>query len=349
METKPKRKATRRIKKFDFSSDAATVSLVGEAVGGAANGYTTLLTKSNKQVSEDFIRKASEITVTMEITEYLRRFFGMWGTDAELLARSLGFTTAGMEKAQVEMQEEMLEENEPAEYPDWDSKPGDKDYEKWMNEKLQSIQVMKQLYTAENIEDALLSVSEEDYIKFLQDQEVVEKALLELDSNSAKAVGEASTNVDVENGGGTSPVAKQKEKGKKMTDKVQVVEQEVEVIAKSEFDSIQKAFEVQQEELKKALELVNDLQKEKQEAIYKSRAKSLSDAFKDQAKAEVVMKAIRADISEEEFAAVVKAVSEVTAQIEKSEMFKEIGASAEDTSDKVDPLTRLIKAKYNKE
>lgn len=352
MENKPKRKATRRIKKFDFSDEKATVSLVGESVGGPANGYTTLLTKSNKQVSEEFLRKASEITVTMEITEYLQRFFGIWERDAELLARSLGFTTKGMEKAQVEMQEEELEANQPAEYPSWDDEPGDEKYEKWINEKLQSISVMKNLYTTENLEDALMQVSEEDYIAFLQDQEVVEKALLKLESESVeKSAGDATSDniVHEVKGGDKTPVVKQKEKGKvNMTDKVQTIEQEVEVIAKSEFESIQKAFEAQKEELQKALDLVNELKKEKQEAIAKARSAALTDAIKDQAKAEVILKAMRQDVTEDEFVAVVKALADMTAQIEKSEMFSEKGVSTEEESVKEDPLTRLIKSKYSK-
>jgi len=40
-----KQKATKKITKFDMSADDATISLVGPAVGGAANGFVTLLPK----------------------------------------------------------------------------------------------------------------------------------------------------------------------------------------------------------------------------------------------------------------------------------------------------------------
>ena len=49
LENKPKRKVTRKIKKFDFSDENATVSLVGESVGGSANGWQTLITKCSVQ------------------------------------------------------------------------------------------------------------------------------------------------------------------------------------------------------------------------------------------------------------------------------------------------------------
>lgn len=332
MENKLKRKATRRIKKFDFSEDDATVSLVGPAVGGAANSYSTLLTKSNKQVSEEFLRKASEITVTMEITEYLRRFYNLWYEDAEILARSLGFTTAEMDY------KEKREEEEHEDY-----------YEKMIEEKLSSIKVMKQLHEADNLEDTLMSISEEEYIQFLQDQEVVEKALLQLDSESVKAEEEASTkNVDVEKSGEgkTSVVKRKKKEDKPMTEKVQVIEQEVEVIAKSQFDEIQKAFDAQKVELQKALDLVNELKKEKQEAIAKARKQQLAEVAGD--KAEVLFKAC-GEADEQVFADVIKALGEMKSQVEKSKMFDEIGAAVEEETVKEDPLNRLIKAKYNKQ
>jgi len=348
MENKPKRKATRRIKKFDFSDENSTVSLVGDAVGGAANSYTTLLTKSNKQVSEEFLRKASEITVTLSITEYLQRFFGLLRTDAELLARSLGFTTEGMEKAEIERKEDALEANEPPEYPDWDQEPGNKKFEEWINYKLKSISVMKQLHKAENIEDELLGISEEDYIQFLQDQEVVEKALLKLDSESAKAEDEASTkNVDVEKSGeGKTSVVKQKKKeSKPMTEKVHVIEQEVEVIAKAKFDEIQKAFDAQKEELQKALDLINELKKEKQEAIAKARKQQLAEVAGD--KAEVLFKAC-GEASDEVFAEVIKALGEMKAQVEKSKMFEEVGASVEETVNE-SPIAKALQARLAKQ
>lgn len=329
MENKPKRKATRRIKKFDFSDENSTVSLVGEAVGGAANSYSTLLTKSNKQVSEEFLRKASEITVTMEITEYLRRFYSIWYEDAEVLARSLGFVTAEMERK---------EKREDEDY-----------YEKMIEEKVSSIKVMKQLHESKNIEEELLNISENDYIQFLQDQEVVEKALLQLDSESVKTEDEASTkNVDVEKSGeGKTSVVKQKKKeSKPMTEKVQVIEQEVEVIEKSQFDEIVKAHKDTQEQLQKALDLVNELKKEKQEAIAKARKEQLVEVAGD--KAEVLFKAC-GEATDEIFAEVVKALGEMKAQVEKSKMFEEVGASVEEDTTTESPIAKALQARLAKQ
>lgn len=361
LENKPKRKVTRKIKKFDFSDENATVSLVGESVGGSANGWQTLITKSDKKYSEEFLQKASQITVTMSINEYLQRFFGIWcSSDQELLARSLGFTTEGMDKAVVEQQEEMLDANEPPEMPNcWESEPGDTEYEKWINYKLQSIQVMKSLFEADNIEKAILDLSEEDYLQVLQDQEFVEKAFVEIDKacadkgkkpvkkNSTANAEDTSTNVDVEKVEGNASVVKNKNKEKSMTKEVQVIEQEVEVIAKAQFDEIQKAFESQQVELQKALDLVKQFEAEKKEAIAKSRKEQISKACGKHA--DVIFKAV-GECEEETFVEVVKALAEMQELIEKSALFQEQGASVSDGEvNEESSLAKVIKAKYSKQ
>lgn len=352
-ENKTKRRVKRNIKKFDFSDENSTVSLVGPSVGGAANSYITLVTKSNKNVSEEFLQKASQIAVTMSINEYLQRFFGIYCTaDQELLARSLGFTTEGMDKAILEQQEEMLEEQEPPEQPNcWEDEPGDSKYEKWINYKLQSIQVMKALFDAENIEEAIINLSEEDYLQVLQDQEVVEKAFVEIDKackgkgtkpvkkNSTANAGDNSTNnVDVEIGGEQSPVIKNKNKENSMTEKVEVVE-------KAQFEAIQKQLEDQKVELEKAVALVKQYEDEKKEAIAKARKEQVTKACGKHA--EVIFKAV-GECEEETFVAVVKALAEMNELVEKSALFQEQGASVSDGEvNQESSLAKVIKAKYS--
>lgn len=350
IENKPKRRATRKIKKFDFSDKNATVSLVGPSVGGAANSYITLVTKSNKNVSEEFLQKASQITVTMSINEYLQRFFGIYCTaDQELLARSLGFTTEGMDKAILEQQEEMLEEQEPPEQPNcWEDKPGDSKYEKWINYKLQSIQVMKALFDAENIEEAIINLSEEDYLQVLQDQEVVEKALEAIEKNSTANAGDNSTNnVDVEIGGEQSPVIKNKNKENSMTKEVQTIEQTVEVVEKAQFEAIQKQLEDQKVELEKAVALVKQYEAEKKEAIAKARKEQITKACGKHA--EVIFKAV-GDCEEETFVAVVKALAEMNELVEKSALFQEQGASVSDGEiNEESPIAKALQARLAKQ
>lgn len=341
IENKPKRKVTRKIKKFDFSDESATVSLVGESVGGGANGWQTLITKSKKNVSEEFLKKASQVTITLEIAEYLRRFFGLWYEDAEILARSLGFTTA-------EMEHEAMEE-----------KMGDMEmsYKDYIQEKVASIKVMKSLFDSENIEKAVLDLSEEDYLKILQDQEIVEKAFVEIDKackgkgikpvkkNSSANAGDASTNVDVENSEGNTSVIKNNKGSKPMTQEVQTIEQQVEVIAKAKFDEIQKSLSDTQVELQKALDLVKKFETEKKEAIAKARKEQLNKACGKHS--EVIFKAC-GEIEEELFVEVVKALADMQETIEKSALFQEQGASVDGQDSSESPIAKALKARLAK-
>lgn len=327
-----KRKATRKIKKFDFSDENATVSLVGPLVGGPAVGYTTLLTKSNKQVSEEFIKKASQVTVTLEITEYLKRFFGLWYEDAEILARTLGFTTAEMDD-----QEEDKAEGETG---NW--------YEDYINARVGSVSVMKQLYHSQDINKSLVDVSEEDYLQLLKDQEMLEKVFVDIEKakNSSAKAGDTSTNVDVEKVEGNTSVVKNKNKGNKsMSKDTQVIEKSVEVVEKAEFEAIQKSLSDTQVELQKALDTLKQFEAEKKEAIAKSRKEQLDKACGKHS--EVIFKAC-GELQEEMFVEVVKAFADMQEQISKSDAFKELGADVEDESvGNESSLAKVIKAKYS--
>lgn len=348
--TKRPLKAKRKLSDITFENENAHIALVSKEQGHGANGhhYTMLM----KSFSEEFLKKASQITVTMSINEYLQRFFGIWcSVDQELLARSLGFTTEGMDKAVVEQQEELLDANEPPEQPDcWESQPGDTEYEKWINYKLQSIQVMKSLFESENIEKSLLELSEEDYLKVLQDQELIEKAFAEIDSkkNSSAKAGDTSTNVDVEKVEGNTSVVKNKNKGNKsMSKDTQVIEKSVEVVEKAEFEAIQKSLSDTQVELQKALDALKQFEAEKKEAIAKSRKEQLDKACGKHA--EVIFKAC-GELQEEMFVEVVKAFADMQEQISKSDAFKELGADVEDESvSNESPIAKALQARLSKQ
>ena len=374
MEQTNKPKAKRKLKSLDFSGSDAAVALVGPCVGGPANQIPTLVIKAATQFSDEFLEKMSKVRVEMDITEYLTRFFGVYGVDAEILARSLGYTTPGMEKAALEAKEEMLEDQEPPEYPSWEDEPGDKKFERYVESKVASIEVMKQLYEAENMTDVLANLSEEQYLQFLVDQQNIEKALKKIDAEKNKPVAKSkvktkattkestevakategdtsTTNACVESEVGVAtPVVKQVNKEKKsMTQEVKVIEQttEVEMIAKSQFDSIQKQLQEQQVELQKALDLVKKYETEKKEAIAKSRKEQLDKACGKYA--EVIFKAC-GEVEDSLFAEVVKSLSEMQEQVEKSAMFQEMGASVEEQINKsASALDRLIEKQYGKQ
>jgi len=93
-----KQKAKRKLFNFDFDTNGAHVALVSKDQGGSACGYSVLVTKSTNSGIQPTdvvkVQKALEqITVTMSMEEFLRKFFDMWSSDAETLTKLLGFET----------------------------------------------------------------------------------------------------------------------------------------------------------------------------------------------------------------------------------------------------------------
>ena len=122
---------------------------------------------------------------------------------------------------------------------------------------------------------------------------------------------------------------------------------QVEMIEKSQFESVQKALEAQAVELQKALDVIKQYEAEKKEAIQKARFASLKDAVKNQEKAEILFKAVGLVEDETEFQAVVKALGELVAQVEQSDLFVEKGVEAQGTDEVIEnPLRKLLEAKF---
>ena len=143
-------KAKRRLTDISFEHEGAHVALVSKTQGGPANGVTTLITKATNQIDKDLIEKATTVTVEMQFPEFLRKFFGLYWEDAEVLSSVMGYGRT--------------------EYPD----TNEKDY---IDSRVDSISIMKAVYRAENLEKALAALTPEQTLAILKDQEMLEKAL----------------------------------------------------------------------------------------------------------------------------------------------------------------------------
>ncbi len=142
--------ATRRLTDIKFEHEGAHVALVGKHQGGPANGITTLITKATSTITQEQIEKASTVTVTMQFPEFLRKFFGLYWDDAEVLSAVMGYGRT--------------------EYPD----TTEKDY---IDSRVESISIMKAVYRAQDVEKALAALTPEQMLAVLKDQEMLEKAL----------------------------------------------------------------------------------------------------------------------------------------------------------------------------
>ena len=308
-----KQKAKRKLKGFDFAKEGAAVALVGPSVGGPANGIPLLIAKANN-FSPEFIQKMQQIQVTMELPAFLEKFFGIWGSDAEVLARLMGY-------------EKPEDEDEEEDYDDW--------YENYIEEKLSAFSIIKSLHEAKNLPEALAQLTEQDYLGVLNDQVLIEKALKEFDAKSDTSTNVENTKVEAS----ASRVNKKKEKQMATP----------EMVEKAKFVEVQKQLEDQKVELAKALEQLNKIEQEKKEAIVKSKTDAVKAVVKDEKQAAVVVKAALALEDQADFDALVEVFKSMNALIEKSALFQEQGVSAEaDEAPKKNGVLEIIKSQQAK-
>jgi hypothetical protein len=131
-----KQKAKRVLKKFDFNKDDHCVSLVGADLGHAANGFKTLVIKASAPEETIEIKKALEqVTLTLSMEEFLRKFFDMWSDDAEVLAKLLGFETEHEAYVKANKERKDSEENY-----DWEA-----EHTKWIESRVSQFQLMKSM------------------------------------------------------------------------------------------------------------------------------------------------------------------------------------------------------------
>ena len=301
-----KQKAKRKLKGFDFAKEGAAVALVGPSVGGPANGIPILIAKANN-FSPEFIKKMQQIQVTMELPDFLEKFFGIWGSDAEVLARLMGY---------VEPEDEDEVED------DW--------WENYIEEKLSAFTIIKSLHEAKNLPEALAQLTEQDYLDVLNDQVLIEKALKAFDEESDISAKKVESKVEAS----ASKVNKSKKEKQMATP---------EMVEKAKFVEVQKQLEDQKVELAKALEQLNKIEQEKKEAIVKSKTDAVKAVVKDEKQAAVVVKAALALEDQADFDALVEVFKSMNDLLEKSGLFQEQGVSAEASEDKPGE-TKLMKA-----
>lgn len=158
----PIKKAKRRLFNFDFSKEGAAIHLVGPAQGNAANGFEVLVTKSTDNLPDvkkedlvDVSKALEQITVTMSMEQFLRKFFDMWHDDAELLTKLLGYETE-YENYLANLKEEK------------DSY----DHSDWLEEKLAQFSIMKSMN-----DGSLETITKSSLLDTLALQEKFETAL----------------------------------------------------------------------------------------------------------------------------------------------------------------------------
>lgn len=329
-------KAKHQLSNIDFTQDSAHIALVSKEQGHGANGHHYALVMKSSKFSTEAIQKMQSIQVTLELPEFLRRFFDMYYTESEVLARLMGYVPA---------------ESDDVEY----------DSESYYTERLSAFTVMKSLHESGDVLKALAMLDENEYLALLENQAEVEKAFAELDAKKSDTTApvvesENSTNASVEKSVGASGSKVTKSKKENMTLKTkQGDEPTVEMVEKSTLDSIQKALNDKDVELQKALADVAAFKEAQQEQIIKSKTAQVTAVVTDANLQAVIVKAALALELEDDFTAFVGALSSMQKTlkdtkdfVEKSTLFEEVGASTSTDALQESPVARILKAKLTK-
>ena len=323
-------KTKRVLKNIDFSKDKSHIALTSTAQGGPCSGADYALVLKSSNFSQETIEKIQQIQVTMELPDFLHKFFSVYYEDAEVLARMMGYVTP---------------EKEPEEYTDtW--------YEDYIQSKLDSFTILKSLKESDNVASVLATLDEKQYLLMLTDQAYLEKALNKKESELVALATESdnSTHASVEKSVEVSTSKSTKSKETLMTKQV---ENSAEMVEKSLMVTLQKALDDQAVELQKALETIAVHQKEKQEQIQKSKTAQFTAVIKDEKLQAPIVKAALALEAQEDFDAFLVAVTAMQSQIEKqkdfvekSALFQEQGAStSEEPKSNESAVAKLVKSR----
>lgn len=316
--TTKKRVAKRRLTNIDFSQEGSHLALVHKDQGGSANGYSTLVMKATGKYSDEFLKKAAQVQVTLSFEEFLRRFFGLWYEDAKVLASVLGM------------------QDEPVEDENW--------YQDYIEEQVEKFEILKSAHEAENKVEFLSKLSEDDYLTLLQNQEMLEKALQNVGEQSPNGGGDSPINEAVEE----QPITKKATKAVHTQEEDSMSGKAPEMIEKSQYEEVLKQQQETQELLQKALASVAEFEKKEKEAVAKARKADLLAAVEVEEVAETLFKAV-GELEAEQFDAVVEVVKSLNAKVEKQGFFEEQGSAAEGQQDQnVSPVAKALRTRLTK-
>ena len=318
-------KAKRKLTDITFEHEGAHLALVHKAQGGAASGYKTLVMKSVDNRSPDFIEKASQVKVTLSLPDFLEKFFHVWGEDAELLATLFGYEPSEDESEEYSTQsfwswyrEKAMEHGAVDSWGDPITRPTSEDRKEWVEDQLQGIEILKSATLAKGSADFINSLTEDQYLGLLKDQQFIEKSF---------KLQEVKKDLDGESGGkptkGVNP--KQTKASKADTQEKEMTQ---ETIEKAQYDAKEVELQKALADIQKAKEEIELFKAKEKEAVEKAREAEVVAAVVDVDASAKLFKAVK-DLDAEAFKDVVDVVKALTAKVDESEMFKEKGSPEE--------------------
>ena len=166
-----KRKTKRKLSDIDFSGEGSHIALVSKQQGGPASGADYALVLKANKFSEEFVQKMQQVRVTMELPDFLSRFFNLYGEQADILAYMMGYV-------------------EPAETQAMENDEAEEDYQDWIKSKMEAFEILKSAKEADSLADVLSTLDETEYLAMLNDQALIEKAFEQLEKAYKPKVGD---------------------------------------------------------------------------------------------------------------------------------------------------------------
>lgn len=336
-------KAKRKLTDITFEHEGAHLALVHKAQGGAASGYKTLVMKSVDNRSPEFIEKASQVKVTLSLPDFLEKFFHVWGEDAELLATMFGYEPSEDESDDEYStqsfwswyREKAMEHGAVDSWGDPLTRPTSQDRKDWIEDQLQGIEILKSATLSKGSADFISSLSEEQYLGLLKDQQFIEKSF---------KLKETSDDVSGKSGGKPNTGSKPKQT---KASKADTQENKMETIEKAQYDAKEVELQKALADIQKAKEEIELFKAKEKEAVEKAREAEVTAAVEDVEASAKLFKAIK-ELDAEAFKDVVEVVKSLASKVDESEMFKEKGSPEAGEKVQKSALKAMIDAKYNK-
>lgn len=339
------RKAKRKLTDINFEKEGSHLALVHKVQGGAASGYSTLVMKATDKYSEEFIKKASQVKVTLSLPDFLEKFFHVWGEDAELLATMFGYEPSEDDEGSEDeystqsfwswYREKAMEHGAVDSWGDPLTRPTSQDRKDWIEDQLQGVEILKSATLSKGSADFISSLSEEQYLGLLKDQQFIEKSF---------KLKETSDDVSGKSGGKPNTGSKPKQT---KASKADTQENKMETIEKAQYDAKEVELQKALADIQKAKEEIELFKAKEKEAVEKAREAEVTAAVEDVEASAKLFKAIK-ELDAEAFKDVVEVVKSLASKVDESEMFKEKGSPEAGEKVQKSALKAMIDAKYNK-
>lgn len=318
------RKAKRKLTDINFEKEGSHLALVHKVQGGAANGYSTLVMKATDKYSEEFINKASQVKVTLSLPDFLEKFFHVWGEDAELLATMFGYEPSEDESDDEYStqsfwswyREKAMEHGAVDSWGDPLTRPTSQDRKDWIEDQLQGIEILKSATLSKGSADFISSLSEEQYLGLLKDQQFVEKSF---------KLKETSDDVSGKSGGKPNTGSKPKQT---KASKADTQENKMETIEKAQYDAKEVELQKALADIQKAKEEIELFKAKEKEAVEKAREAEVTAVVEDVEASAKLFKAIK-ELDAEAFKDVVEVVKSLAQKVEDQPLFREQGSPEE--------------------